>query len=68
MNQIFEVLIWNRVDGETLNDTDREEGFATYENAKAFYDSITNHKVKMLMQYESLEPDADGKVLEEDWK
>jgi hypothetical protein len=70
LNKLFEVLIWTHKPDEDgrLGDTDRDASFDSYDQAKFVYDNITDYEVKHLMQYRGLEPEADGIVLEENWK
>jgi len=70
MNKEFQVLVWEKYEvksEEKLGQPKIEEDFDTQEQAFNFYYSVKKFLCKMVMKYESNEPDADGDVLEEDW-
>lgn len=59
---LFEVLVWD--------DDVTENSFATFEQAQAAYDKIVlsgSERGKQLMKYESMDDDASGDILSEDW-
>ena len=70
MNLPYLVLVYVPTDEEfesgVLGEPEREEDFNTEKEAREFYDSV-QCRVKILMKYNSPEPDADGTVLEELW-
>lgn len=68
MNTTFEVLVWKKYEyEEQLGCPQDETGFDGYDKAIKYYDTVKKYLCKILMEYESLEPDSDGDVLEEDW-
>lgn len=69
-DKIFEVLVYTHPEDQDgcIGESDQEFSFDTEEQAQEKYDSIKNYSGKQLMKYASLEPDADGDVICEDWK
>jgi len=69
LNKLFEVLVWSdREEDGRIADADRVITFETYNEAHDAYHKITKWEVKMLMKYDSMSDDADGDVMEEDWR
>jgi len=64
-NKPFLVLVWKtRSDADPwLGDPDYEQDYDTFKEAEKDYDGQLKFGHKMLMKYESPEPDADGEVL-----
>jgi hypothetical protein len=67
MNKIFEVQTWHYYNDDA-SEIGEEWGFDTEAEAYTKYCQIKVKKGgKILMVYESTEPDADGKVILEEW-
>lgn len=68
MNKNFEVLVYTHaedIDG-AYGETDIVKGFDTFEEAEKYYSNVRYYFGKQLMKYASLDPYADGEVMQED--
>jgi len=71
LNKQFEVLVWEKYEvksEEKLGQPTDEIEFDTYKEAFNCYNGVKKFLCKMIMKYESSEPDADGNVMNEAWK
>ena len=62
IEKLFEVLVWN--------DDVTENTFETLEEAQKEYEKIVlgkDDRGKQIMKYASMDDDADGEILEEEW-
>lgn len=60
--KLFEVLVWN--------DDVTENTFETLEQAQANYEKIVlgkDDRGKQILKYASMDDDADGEILDEEW-
>jgi hypothetical protein len=69
VNEEFEVLTWKYYNKEHEgSEIDEEHGFKTFGEAYAKYLSIDlKNGGKMIMQYQSSNPDSEGVIRLEDW-
>lgn len=68
-DKLFEVLVYMHPDDDgAYGCPEIEEAFETEEQAAKFYENVRYYFGKQLMQYESMEPDADGHAIQEDFK
>jgi len=68
MNKIYQVLVWEKYEyKEQLGQPAQELDFDTDKEAFTAFDKVEKFLCKMVMRYASLESDADGDVLAEEW-
>ena len=69
MNKEFQVLVWEKYENELqLGVPQTEEDFDLYDDAFKYYQKVDKFLCKMIMKYESNEPDSDGDPIKEEWK
>ncbi len=60
--------MWKKYSDEpVLGEPEIEQSFATLEEAQIEYNKISKYLCKQLIEYESMEGDSNGDILEEDW-
>ena len=68
-DKVFEVLVFMHPDNEgAYGCAEIEKAFETEAQAREYYENVRYYFGKQLMQYESMESDASGHAIQEDYK
>ena len=70
LNSEYQVLAWygyEVAEDEQLGSPDIESNHNTFESALEYFNKVEKYLCKMIMRYDSGEPDSDGHVEMEEW-